>query len=82
MIEEWRPVKDYEGMYEVSNMGQVKSLDRAVIRSDGQRQKVRERILSQEYTVCGYPQVYFSKDGKGFERLVHRLGRGVYSEPI
>lgn len=26
MKEEWRPVKDYEGLYEVSNFGRVKSL--------------------------------------------------------
>ena len=26
MIEEWRPVKGYEGLYEVSNLGRVKSL--------------------------------------------------------
>lgn len=28
MQEEWRPIKDYEGIYEVSNLGRIKSLDR------------------------------------------------------
>jgi len=27
-MEEWRPIKDYEGVYEVSNLGKVRSLDR------------------------------------------------------
>lgn len=26
IYEEWRPIKDYEGLYEISNMGRVKSL--------------------------------------------------------
>lgn len=28
----WRPVKDYEGLYEVSNFGRVRSLTRKVIK--------------------------------------------------
>ncbi|WP_082405506.1 NUMOD4 domain-containing protein [Lacticaseibacillus pantheris] len=28
MIEEWKPIKQYEGIYEVSNLGRVRSVDR------------------------------------------------------
>ena len=31
MEEIWRPVKDYEGYYEVSNLGRVRSIDRVVV---------------------------------------------------
>ena len=33
--EEWRPVVGYEGQYEVSNMGRVRSLDRMCLGKDG-----------------------------------------------
>ena len=31
----WKPVKDYEGLYEVSNLGKVRALDRKVITKNG-----------------------------------------------
>ena len=34
-MEEWRPVKDFEGVYEVSNFGRVRSLPRVIIRKNG-----------------------------------------------
>ena len=40
IYEEWRPIKDYEGLYEISNMGIVKSLKRKGVRQD--------RILTPE----------------------------------
>ena len=47
MIEEWKPVPGHEGEYEVSNLGQVRSLTRVVRRSDGKPQTITGRILKQ-----------------------------------
>ena len=44
-IEYWLPILDYEGMYEVSSFGQVKSLARVVERNDGAIMTLKERIL-------------------------------------
>ncbi len=44
--EEWKPIPDYEGLYEISNYGRVKSLQRIIIRSNGHPQTINERILS------------------------------------
>lgn len=33
MEELWKPIEGYEGLYEVSNLGRVRSLDRVVYRS-------------------------------------------------
>lgn len=43
--EEWRPVVGYEGQYEVSNMGRVRSLDRMINRKDGVVQHKKGQLL-------------------------------------
>ena len=44
MIEEWRPVVGYEGLYEVSNTGRVRSVDRYVVDSLGHRKVYKSKI--------------------------------------
>jgi hypothetical protein len=43
--EEWRPVLGYEGAYEVSDHGGVRSLPRVVTRSDGRPRTIHGRVL-------------------------------------
>lgn len=62
MEEEWRPIKGYEGLYEVSNMGRVKSLHAN-----------EEIVLKQAEYRNGYMGVSLSKDGTVNMKLVHRL---------
>lgn len=56
-MEQWKDIEGFEGLYEVSDLGRVKSLARIVSRSDGRSQKVNERILkldgNSEYFVVG-----------------------------
>lgn len=77
MIEEWRNVKGYEGLYQVSNLGNVKSLDRLVCqRTKGgvtQCRLMRGRILKVGYDKDGYCQVALSKKGKVSQHKIHRL---------
>lgn len=69
MIEEWRPIEGYEGLYEVSNTGQVRSLDRY-----DERNCFREgRILKLYTRKGGYLFVQLHLNGKGKNYLVHRL---------
>ena len=65
---EWKPVKDYEG-YEVSNDGQVRSLDRI----DSAGRKLKGKILSATPSSSGYLMVYPSKNGKNHAMTVHKL---------
>lgn len=65
--EVWLPVKGYEGLYEISNYGRVKSLP-----------KIRGRALSEEKLLKtritnGYVMVGLRKNGKLFNASVHRL---------
>ncbi|WP_079708588.1 NUMOD4 motif-containing HNH endonuclease [Paraliobacillus ryukyuensis] len=68
----WKPVKGYEGLYEVSSNGEVKSLKRTVD-FRGFKKIVNERILKLGDSGDGYPTVYLSKNGKRNTYKVHRL---------
>ena len=61
----WKPIKGYEGLYEVSDQGRVKSLNYL---HTGQ-----ERILSQNKTPDDYLQVMLYKNSEQKKLLVHRL---------
>ncbi len=60
----FKDVPGYEGLYQVSNMGNVKSLERIVIRPKSGNYIVKERILKPGNDTWGYYQVGLSKEGK------------------
>lgn len=70
MTEVWKPISGYEGLYEVSNLGRVKALDR-YIENNGGMQHRRERILKPH----GSPHlgVTLCKGGTTKRLTVHRL---------
>lgn len=69
--EEWRDVVGYEGGYEVSNMGRVRSLDRFC---NGAKPRVcNGKLLRPRTTKLGYHQASLWKDTKVKYVLVHRL---------
>lgn len=81
--EEWRPVVGYEGYYEVSDRGRVRSLPRVIMRSNGAPQTVRGRILSQQPLSNGlYMKVDLSRDGGFRSRPVHRLVGEAFYGPL
>lgn len=73
LIEEWREIEGYEGLYQVSNIGKVKSLSRIAIDRRGIPHYVNERILKQTFDKDGYCLVGLHKDGKIKSGKVHRL---------
>ena len=74
MIEEiWRPIEGYEGLYEVSNTGRVRSVDRYV-KSKGESYWLRKgKMLSPTKDKNGYLKVNLSCNGKHNIIRVHRL---------
>ena len=72
-MEEWRDIKGYEGKYQVSNLGRVKSLKD----SHG---NYREKILSNTPTKDGYLTVGLYKKGKSKPYKVHRLVAEAFIE--
>jgi hypothetical protein len=72
--EEWRPVVGYEGYYEVSNLGRVRSLDRVVKRPRGSMHLHKGRVLQVQYSKGGYVCVYLRNGTDGPKtKSVHRL---------
>ena len=72
--EEWRDIKGYEGFYQVSNMGRVKSLERTVAGRNGSKRTIRGRILKPRSERNGYLQVALCNgSGKIKAFKVHRL---------
>ena len=69
MIEEWRPVVGYEGLYEVSSYGRVKSL----CKYDSRNRFRDERILKLCADRLGYLKVGLCSNDKKKKYLVHRL---------
>lgn len=65
-IEEWKPVPGYEGLYEVSNHGRVRSLPR-----NGTAPEVK--IRKTQITKAGYEIVHLSKDNAAKAISVHTL---------
>ena len=74
MEEIWKPVIGYEGLYEVSNLGRVRSVDRLVKYSNGQIHLHKGRILSPGLVhKSGYLQVALCNNGKTQHKMVYRL---------
>ena len=82
----WKPIAGYEGLYEVSNLGRVKALDRYIMNNNGLQHR-KEKILSQKCNNRGYVNVVLCKDGKIKPIGVHRLVAmafidNPYSKPV
>lgn len=72
MVEEWKPVVGFEGYYEVSDLGKVRSLDRTVPCKKSGVSKRKGKLLNI-YLRKEYLAAALSKGGKGKAKFVHRL---------
>lgn len=67
--ETWKEIPEYEGLYEVSDLGRVRSMDREVIGKSGSVRKHKGRILKQTINKRdGRLQLNLSKDGKQYKK--------------
>lgn len=71
--EVWKDVINYEGIYQVSNLGRVKSLSRIVLRANKYPFFTREIILSQTINTRGYNRVVLSFKSVKKTMMVHVL---------
>lgn len=71
--ETWRAVPGWDGLYEVSDRGRVRSLDRVITYSDGRTARLRGRIIRQTPSKMGVLAVGLHRNGHRTLRLVHQL---------
>lgn len=71
MIEEWKSIKGYENLYEVSNTGRVRSL---------KRNNTKGKVLKPIYDKDGYAKVSLSKHNIRKQFSVHRLVANAFLE--
>ncbi|TWH05093.1 HNH endonuclease [Rhodococcus rhodochrous J45] len=72
-MENWKPVPEWSDLYEVSDLGRVRSLDRLVRGNAGSSYRKPGRILRPAVDSHGYPQVQLCRDGKCRSYGLHRL---------
>ena len=74
MTEHWKPIPGYEGFYEVSNTGIVRSMTREVPHGLGEAYRhVKGQVMSSKPANNGYPAVMLSRQGGKKLCTVHRL---------
>ena len=87
MQEIWKDIKDYEGLYQVSNLGRVKSLKKTIIRNNNYKQTFTnangKHIRAISYVADFYYYdnklgCYVVEDTKGFRTDVYKLKKKMF----
>lgn len=77
MMEEiWKDIKGYEGLYQVSNMGRVRSLDRDIVttyRGTVHTRHYKGKIIKPKYATAGYQAVVLANSGVHIRADIHRI---------
>lgn len=82
MSEQWKDIKEYEGLYQISNYGRIKSLNRIIICSDGQLKPIKEKYIKFGNNGTGYKFCYLWKNNKSTRFYIHRLVAEYFVENI
>ena len=80
-VETWKPVPGYEGQYEVSDFGRVKSVDRTCLGKDGREELHRGRLLKPQKMKNGYLEVYLCNGSARKHRTIHSLVAEAFLGP-
>lgn len=72
-MEIWKDIKGYEGLYQISNMGRVKSLERAVFRGNGHGKHVIKEKIKNPHLIREYLVVRLCKCSEAKNYKIHRL---------
>ena len=81
MSREWRPIPGWEGFYEASSDGQVRSIERTVAGRPGVSMTRRAHTLTPKLTSDGYEQVWLCRDNTRRTMKVSRLVASAFHGP-
>lgn len=80
--EQWRPIPGYEGYYEVSDHGRVRSVDRTVKDSRGWDINLKGKPMRQSFNSNGYLHCRLTREGVGKTARVHQLVLKAFVGPM
>lgn len=82
MTEQWAPVPGYEGRYEVSDLGRVRTVARVIPYIDGRLRRVQQRVRKVQLDTRGYPALSLTDNqGRTRTRGVHVLVAAAWIGP-
>lgn len=73
MKEIWKDIPGYEDYYQISNNGNVRSVNRTFVRKDGKVKTFKGRLLKQGTNPGGYKYVNLSVGSRPYCAMVHKL---------
>lgn len=76
----WKDIEGYEGYYQVSDSGEIKSLERWIERKDGKANHILEKIVKTSIINTGYEKVMLHKDGKVKNFLLQHIVAKAFPE--
>ena len=74
MKEIWKDIKGYEGLYQISNEGRVKSLKRMNV--------TKERMMNVNIESSGYARTNLYINGNEYAKRIHRLVAEHFLDPV
>jgi hypothetical protein len=77
-MEIWKDIPNYEGLYQISNLGRVKSLGRIIINGKGKSFVSKEKILKYNKSSNGYSYVVLYRKSKTKIKSIHQLVAMVF----
>lgn len=82
MVEIWKEIEGYEGIYSISSTGIIKSLERYVQRKDGETYHIEEKIKTPTIGKRGYYVINLYKNNKRVQYYLHQLlGKAFIPNP-
>lgn len=74
----FKDIYGYEGLYQISNYGRVKSIARVIFEKNGKKRKIKQTILTQKNNGRNYLSVGLNKNGVPIIHYVHRLAAKAF----
>ena len=78
----WKTIKGYDGAYQASTLGRVKSIDRTITNKRDRKQSFKETILTPDHAPNGYERVCLSKNGRYKHVRVAKLIYEAFVGPV
>lgn len=72
MPEAWKDIPGFEGVYQISSEGNLRSLDRTVVHR-GRNRRIKGKMLHPRLDISGYPRLGLCRGGKAIHVFAHRL---------